>query len=199
MAPLRRDWEAISDRRIELAAKESQKASESTQRDRLRAEVAPFLDRLCHAFAVLDPACGSGNFLYVASLLLWTWRRRSSPSRAQGIRSPTCHPQQLDGIEINRYAQELAQSSSGSATCNGCATTASTPPARTRCWKPIESIRRMDAILDLTNPAAPLEPEWPEAEFIVGNPPFLGGKVHADATLGDDYVDRLFEHCDASA
>ena len=33
----------------------------------------------------------------------------------------------------------------------------------------------MDAILDLSDPEHPKEPEWPEAEFIVGNPPFLGG------------------------
>src|SRR5690606_30380120 len=33
--------------------------------------------------------------------------------------------------------------------------------------------------------------QWPDAEFIVGNPPFLGGKK-LRAELGDHYVDRLF-------
>ena len=49
----------------------------------------------------------------------------------------------------------------------------------------------MDAILDLSDPEHPKEPEWPEAEFIVGNPPFLGGKL-LRKNLGDDYVDAMF-------
>ena len=57
--------------------------------------------------------------------------------------------------------------------CSGCTTTGSRCPT-IRCSQPIESIRCMDAILDLSDPEHPKEPEWPEAEFIVGNPPFLG-------------------------
>src|SRR5262249_42919139 len=36
------------------------------------------------------------------------------------------------------------------------------------------------------------EASWPSAEFIVGNPPFLGGQL-LRSRLGDEYVDRLFE------
>src|SRR5690606_17205048 len=39
------------------------------------------------------------------------------------------------------------------------------------------------------------EYEWPEAEFIIGNPPFIGGK-RLRTELGDDYVDELFETFD---
>ena len=35
------------------------------------------------------------------------------------------------------------------------------------------------------------EPDWPEADVIIGNPPFLGGK-RLRRELGDAYVDRLF-------
>ena len=49
----------------------------------------------------------------------------------------------------------------------------------------------MDAILDPTDPDEPKEPEWPPAEFVVGNPPFLGHVPFRD-TLGDDYVDRVY-------
>ena len=35
------------------------------------------------------------------------------------------------------------------------------------------------------------ESEWPEADVVVGNPPFLGGKLMR-TSLGDAYVDRLF-------
>ena len=57
---------------------------------------------------------------------------------------------------------------------------------------PIDTIKQMDAILDLSDPEHPKEPEWPEAEFIVGNPPFLGGKL-LRKNLGDDYVDTMFK------
>ena len=57
--------------------------------------------------------------------------------------------------------------------------------------EPIETIRCQDAILDLSDPQHPKEPEWPEAEFIVGNPPFLGGKL-LRTNLGDEYVDQMF-------
>ena len=38
----------------------------------------------------------------------------------------------------------------------------------------------------------PRQPEWPEAEFIVGNPPFIGGKRMRDV-LGDTYVEALWK------
>ena len=50
----------------------------------------------------------------------------------------------------------------------------------------------MDALLVLSDPAHPKEPEWPKADFIVGNPPFLGGKLIRNG-LGDAYVDALFD------
>jgi type II restriction/modification system DNA methylase subunit YeeA len=53
------------------------------------------------------------------------------------------------------------------------------------------SFRNMDAVLDLTDPANPREPEWPAADYIVGNPPFLGGK-RLRTELGNEYVDHLF-------
>ncbi len=55
----------------------------------------------------------------------------------------------------------------------------------------------MDAILDLSDPKHPKEPEWPEADFIVGNPPFLGGKL-LRTHLGDQYVQALFQVWDGS-
>jgi hypothetical protein len=56
----------------------------------------------------------------------------------------------------------------------------------------METIENRDAVLDLTDPANPKEPAWPDAEFLIGNPPFLGGnKVRAE--LGDAYVEALFK------
>jgi type II restriction/modification system DNA methylase subunit YeeA len=48
-----------------------------------------------------------------------------------------------------------------------------------------------DAVLNLSDPVDPKEPEWPKVDFIVGNPPFLGGKF-LRRELGDAYVDQLF-------
>jgi hypothetical protein len=49
----------------------------------------------------------------------------------------------------------------------------------------------MDAILDLSIPTNAQEPTWPKSEFIVGNPPFLGGQRVRDE-LSDEYVAHLF-------
>ncbi|MFM6475446.1 MAG: DNA methyltransferase, partial [Dolichospermum sp.] len=59
--------------------------------------------------------------------------------------------------------------------------------------------------LQLTEPALPLDTldhnilcqdalfsEWPQANAIIGNPPFLGGK-HIRMNLNDEYVDRIFQ------
>ena len=53
--------------------------------------------------------------------------------------------------------------------------------------KPLDQIECRDAILNEDG----TEPTWPEAAAIVGNPPFLGGKLMR-AGLGDEYVDKLF-------
>lgn len=63
----------------------------------------------------------------------------------------------------------------------------------------LDNIQQRDAILELDaegNPkldaeGKPSEPVWPEADFIVGNPPFLGGNM-IRKELGDAYVDALF-------
>jgi type II restriction/modification system DNA methylase subunit YeeA len=55
----------------------------------------------------------------------------------------------------------------------------------------MENIVEMDAIIARGEDDAPHEPEWPVADAIVGNPPFLGGK-RLRAELQDEYVDRVF-------
>ena len=57
---------------------------------------------------------------------------------------------------------------------------------------PMDSIRQTDAILADGDTGNPRESEWPDAEFIIGNPPFLGGKL-IRSELGDEYVDALFQ------
>src|SRR5438094_126849 len=95
------------------------------------------------------------------------------------------------GIETNPYARELAQIVVSIRNIQWKYHNGSSPRHHP-VVAPSENIRLADAILDLTDPDNPREPEWPEAEFIVGNPPFLGGsKIRRG--LGDQYANALFE------
>jgi type II restriction/modification system DNA methylase subunit YeeA len=70
-----------------------------------------FLEKL-KAFRVLDPACGSGNFLYISLLELKNIEHRVNlEAEALGLpRSfPSIGPEAVLGIELNTYAAELAR------------------------------------------------------------------------------------------
>jgi hypothetical protein len=168
----------------------SARSKDSKERRAFDRALLDFAERLAHV-TVLDPACGSGNFLYVAiNLLLDLEKEAISYAASHGLSMiPHVRPTQLSGIEINPFAQELAQVVIWIGYLqwmhhNGFR--APTDPV----LEPIESIRCMDAILDLSDPKNPREPEWPEAEFIVGNPPFLGGK-RVLSQLGESYTKSL--------
>ena len=147
-----------------------------------------FLDRL-RAFTVLDPACGSGNFLYLALHALKDLEHRVQvEAESLGFQRafPGIGPANVKGIEINPYAAELARVSVWIGEIqwmrrNGFSW------AGDPILKPLDTIECRDAIL---TPNA-TEPEWPEADVVIGNPPFLGGKLLI-THLGEDFVSRLF-------
>src|SRR5207248_1622791 len=56
----------------------------------------------------------------------------------------------------------------------------------------LHNIECRDAILTVDLHGNPAEPEWPEADVIISNPPFLGGN-RIRKGLGDTYVDALFK------
>ena len=142
---------------------------------------------------VLDPACGSGNFLYIALRSLLDLEKEVIDFAAvQGWHglTPTVQPNQMRGMEVNHYATELARTALWIGyiqwhQLNGF------PYTQRPILDFLSTIRQTDAILDLTDPDNPVEPEWPRAEFIVGNPPFLGHLPFRDS-LGDDYVDAMY-------
>jgi hypothetical protein len=103
MAPLRREWAALK-----ASLLPSLKRGKGTAEERARIET--FLRKL-RSIIVLDPACGSGNFLYVALQLLLSLEKEVITAAAQiGFTfSPQVNVQQLRAIEINPYAYELAQ------------------------------------------------------------------------------------------
>jgi type II restriction/modification system DNA methylase subunit YeeA len=93
-------------------AQEAKSASARTKaRDQAVVICRAFMDRL-RAFRVLDPACGSGNFLYLALLALKDLEHRASiEAEAMGLQRefPQIGPASVKGIEINHYAAELAR------------------------------------------------------------------------------------------
>ena len=141
------------------------------------------------AYRVLYPACGSGNFLYVAYQELKRLEKLLIDKIAEKKRSPSGQmamgyvtPLQFFGMDTNPFAVQLARVTM--------------------------MIGRKIAIdkLGLTENALPLDTldnnivckdalfsEWERADAIIGNPPFLGGK-HMRINLGDEYVNCVFQH-----
>ncbi|HPA06682.1 MAG TPA: class I SAM-dependent DNA methyltransferase, partial [Candidatus Hydrogenedentes bacterium] len=202
MTPLRRDWEetratiesllTTGRKRPDAKAPDKPLSAAALKKARGEAEsiLHQFLTRL-REVKILDPACGSGNFLYVALLRLKDLEREAAvtfPSE-HGLNTylPGVGPWQLYGIEINPYAHDLAQMTVWIGWLQWIRANGFGFPADPILRSLSGNIRLMNSIL------APdgTEPEWPTVDFIVGNPPFLGGKM-LRRELGDDYVDRIF-------
>ena len=174
----------------ELEGADGAKAPATRTKRRKEAErrYREFLDRL-RTFTVLDPACGSGNFLYVALQALKDLEHQVQVE-AEGLGFPrqfSCivGPSNVKGIEINPYAAELARVSVWIGEIqwmrgNGFG------EARDPILKPLKTIECRDAILTAEN----TEPDWPEADVVIGNPPFLGDKLLI-RHLGNEYASRL--------
>ncbi len=91
---------------------------------------------------------------------------------------PNVSPEQLHGIEINEYAHELAQITVWIGYIQWLRDNGFGAPAEP-ILKPLRTIHHMDAILAHDEQGNPIEPAWPQAEVIIGNPPFLGGQEDA--------------------
>jgi hypothetical protein len=203
MQPLRREWDECRTMVLNVLATGKKRPAGGEKRpvgkalDKAHREVDSlvrnFLDRLS-SVKVLDPACGSGNFLYVTlQKLMGLEREVLNFGAAHGVPSfiPRVDPLQLYGIEINAYAFELAQMTVWIGYLQALNRQGFHLPDDP-VLKPMDTIQCRDAILDFSEPDQPEEPDWPAVDFIVSNPPFLGGKV-LRAGLGDEYVDKLFE------
>jgi len=166
--------------------------AEKRRAEKLHADAAAlhngFIERLVN-FRVLDPACGSGNFLYVALRALKDIEHRAN-LEAEGLGLPRgfprVGPESVLGLELNPYAAELARVSVWIGEIqwmrrNGF-DAAKNPILRT-----LDTIECRDAVLD---EATGTRATWPEADVVIGNPPFLGAKWMLDR-LGTAYTEHL--------
>ncbi|MBC7365357.1 MAG: class I SAM-dependent DNA methyltransferase [Undibacterium sp.] len=204
MAPLRREWGEL---KSSLGA--ALTGGRGTIADRAR--LVTFQKKIAET-TVLDPACGSGNFLYVALRLLLDLEKEVATCAAQLSFSLPLRVDvtQLRAIELNPYAYELAQVSVQIGALqwrrdNGY------DNDRTPVLRTLDGFENKDALLRETFRKQPKnlkearaeeharqdelfrvyhERAWPDADIIVGNPPFLGDKLMR-RELGDEYVEEL--------
>lgn len=177
LLPLRAEWQALKDELAKLKGK-------------AREELYLAFRKRLGKVRVLDPACGSGNFLYLALLHLKDFDlavAREAVAMGLPEDGQRVGPEAVMGIEINPYAAELARVTIWIGEIqwqmrNGFKV------KRRPILGALDGIQCRDALLAAGSGA--WEASWPEADFIIGNPPFLGNKRMIGA-LGEDYVARL--------
>lgn len=229
--PLRADWDLVQGQVKELRDKGNDAAA-------LRA-VKDYHHKLCTT-RVLDPACGTGNFLYVSLELMKRLEGEvlealDDLGEDQGrlaMEGETVSPRQFYGLEMNPRAVPIADlvlwigylkwqlKTGGLASLSEPILHAygtirqqdaviaydrqdmlrddkGRPISRwdgvTRKLHPItgEEVPDPDATIQLYAYVNPRRAPWPEVEFIVGNPPFIGGK-DMRAELGDGYAEACW-------
>lgn len=226
MEPLRGEWEDVYAAAVQLD-------SEGKTKEAIAA-VREFHGKLCEV-RILDPACGSGNFLYVSLELIKRLEGEVLNALKEfGDRETpllTVDPHQFLGIELNPRAAAIADlvlwigylqwhfrtrgktnppepvlHNFHNIECRDAVLAHDgTEPVLDEEGKPVT---RWDGRTTKTHPVTgeqvpdetarvpvlryknPRKAEWPEADYVVGNPPFIGNKRMRFA-LGDGYVEAL--------
>lgn len=227
--PLRAEWADVQ--AAALTYKQQRKTKEAV------AEIRKFHHQLCQT-RVLDPACGSGNFLYVT---LEHMKRlegevlevlgsivKSGSFELEGL---TVDPHQFLGLEINPRAAKIAEMVLWIGYLQWHFRTygkVNPPEPVLRDFHNIEhrdalitydtvqlitdeagkAVTRWDGITYKESPVTgeyipdesaqveqyrylnPRKAEWPQVDYVIGNPPFIGEKRMRQA-LGDGYVEAL--------
>ena len=228
--PLRNDWRDVQAAALTLA-------NQGKMED-ARAEVRAFHRQLCETL-VLDPACGSGNFLYVALELMKRLEGEvmallaelGEQQGALSLAGHTVDPHQFLGLELNPWAAAVAELVLWIGYLQWHFRTHGKASPAEPVLRDFRNIENRDAVLDwqsrterrdangalvtrwdgvgtvehpvtgerVPDPQArtqvwdylkPRPAKWPEATFIVGNPPFIGASRMRDA-LGDGYTEAI--------
>ena len=230
--PLRDDWEDVQARAAEL--------EDAGDHDAALEALTDFHHKLCTT-RVLDPACGTGNFLYVAFELMKRLEGEvlehlgaySETQASLAMDTETVSPKQFYGLEINARAVPIAELVLWIGYLKWQLKTAGHSAISEPVLHAYGNIKHQDAILAYdkkelqcdeqgkpitiwdgrtmkTHPVTgnlvpdgdaqietytyenPQKAKWPEAEFIVGNPPFIGGK-DMRTELGDGYAEAAWK------
>ena len=215
VSPLLRAWDAAHAEAAPLMQTFLNPTTPPKARKTVEARLRELRDAMnaeLEGITVLDPACGSGNFLYVALKALKDLERKVRdffrPLAPDEFRDVVT-PRQFFGIEKDSFAARLAHvviwigylqwryEDEGTlywAQPRKQPHPRSLPnPIIQDKLKPTDPDRvtNDDAILRYDADGKPYEPAWPPAKIIIGNPPFLGGnKIRSE--LGG-YVDDLFK------
>ena len=223
--PLRERWALVQAEVLQLRER-----GRPIDKKRAVARLRKFHEWL-RGLRVLDPACGSGNFLYVAlatikSVELEVLREIEAITGMAELSVEEVGPWQFHGIEIKPWARELAELTlwvgyyqwwrqthghtlppepvlreTGTLECRDAVLAwddtrviaeKSRPDPTPRLADPVtgDLVPDPDARIQYVEYVGPSEAPWPEADFIVGNPPYTGNKRMREV-LGDGYVDAL--------
>ncbi|WP_197727545.1 class I SAM-dependent DNA methyltransferase [Rhizobium ruizarguesonis] len=171
--------------------------------------VQAFHDKLSD-IRVLDPACGTGNFLYVSLELMKRLEGEVLEAlndlggqEALAYESHTVDPHQFLGLELNPRAAAIAELVLWIGHLQWHFRNRGAAPSEP-ILKAFHNIENRDAVLTWdgyplpkmvdgkdTYPN-PRRPDWPKADYIVGNPPFVGGK-DIRARMGSAYAKALWQ------
>ncbi|GAB4124334.1 MAG: hypothetical protein Tsb0027_22730 [Wenzhouxiangellaceae bacterium] len=228
--PLRDEWKTVQ---AAAAALENQ-----GKEDQALAEIRAFHHKLCE-IRILDPACGSANFLYVTlehmkrleGEVLSTLSDLGAGQNLLEMQGNTVDPHQFLGLEINPRAAAIAEIVLWIGYLQWHFRTHGRINPPEPVIKAFANIECRDAVLaydrmeykthedgrpvmrwdgktykkspttgeDIPDESAqvpeevyinPQKAEWPEADYVVGNPPFIG-KLRMRQALGDGYVSAL--------
>ncbi|MCW5720006.1 MAG: class I SAM-dependent DNA methyltransferase [Devosia sp.] len=212
--PLVSDWKAYQ--------ASADRASQNGMRAAAIRHLEDFLRHLC-SVRVLDPACGTGNFLYVAMLRMKQMEGEAlkhlhdlgGEEALERVIDISVKPDQFFGMELNKRAVEIAELVLWIGYIQWHMRTRTTPPPEPVLHSS-DHVQEKDALLTWTGypdrhlvrdlagtPVTsragkelytypnPERPAWPEVDFIVGNPPFMGGK-DIRGRLGSDYAEALW-------
>jgi type I restriction-modification system DNA methylase subunit len=215
LAPLKAEWANVQ------ATAEGKRAEGDPEG--AASIVRNFHAKLCE-IRILDPACGTGNFLYVSLELmkrlegevLEALASLTGQGRFAGYELQTIDPHQFLGLEVNPRAAAIAELVLWIGYLQWhFRTRGGTPPEP--ILRDFKTIEVADAVLawdardlardDKGKPLGrtdaegnkvevyryknPKWPEWPEADYIVGNPPFIGAKFLRERQ-SDEYVEALW-------
>jgi hypothetical protein len=168
--------------------------TEQIESAKTRARLYELLHRM-HNFRVLDPACGSGNFLYIAYRELKRLEARIFERLKQEFKTEAKQADQMPlsflsvknfyGLDILPFAIELAKVTMMIARKLAIDELHITEPAL-----PLDNLDQNFIAADALLTPEGLPAQWPKADVIIGNPPFLGAKL-LKPERGPDYVNTL--------